>query len=85
MAHPYRGGLRDWAIATGVPTTAELLRMRAGEDPGKIWGARLWGAWRFTTDPASGKKEPDISGNGRDLTYTARNNATPLPTLMRTR
>ena len=70
-AHVYNGGLRDWAIVTGVPTAEELLRMRSGEDPRKVWGAsRVWGYWNFTTDPASGAKEPDLTGHGHDLTYS---------------
>lgn len=65
-AHVYNGGLRDWAIVTGVPTAEELLRMRSGEDPRKVWGY-----WNFTTDPASGAKEPDLTGHGHDLTYSS--------------
>ena len=69
-AHVYNGGLRDWAVVTGVPTTEELLRMRNGEDPRAIWGAaRVWGFWNFITDPATGAKEPDLTGHGHDLTY----------------
>lgn len=69
-SHGFNGGLRDWTIVTGVPTGEELLRMRAGEDPRAIWPAgRVWGFWNFTTDPATGGKEPDQTGQGRDLTY----------------
>jgi hypothetical protein len=69
-AHVFNGGLRDWAVVTGVPTTEELARMRNGEDPRSIWGAtRVWGYWNFTADPASGAKEPDLTGHGHDLTY----------------
>lgn len=69
-SHVFNGGLRDWAIVTGIPTTEELARMRNGEDPRKIWGAsRVWGYWNFTTDPATGMKEPDLTGHGHDLTY----------------
>ncbi len=68
--HSYNGGLRDWAVVTGVPTEAELLRHRAGENPIAIWGAkRVWGFWRFNAGPAGSGKEPDASGKGHDLTY----------------
>lgn len=85
LAHPYRGGLRDWAVVSGVPSTGELVRMRNGEDPRAIWGARVWGAWHFTTDPASGAQEPDVSGGGHHLTYAARNDSVALPTLVKAR
>ncbi len=83
-AHVYNGGLRDWAIVTGVPTSEELLRMRNGEDPRAIWGAaRVWGYWNFTADPVGGAKEPDLTGHGHDLTYIGAGSANRTkPTLV---
>ncbi len=70
-AHNFNGGLRDWAAVKGIPTNAELERMRNGESPVSIWGAaRVWGYWRFTANPQQGQKEPDVTGNGHDLSYT---------------
>jgi hypothetical protein len=63
------GGLRDWTVTTGIPTSGELETYRNGGDPTQIWGAsRVVGHWRFTTDPTLG--EPDASGNGHTLTYS---------------
>jgi hypothetical protein len=70
-AHNFNGGLRDWVAGTGVPTLAELKRMRNGEDPVAIWGtARIWGYWHFTANPQLGQKEPDVTGHGHDLSYS---------------
>jgi hypothetical protein len=69
-AHNFNGGLRDWVAGVGVPTPAELERMRKGEDPVAIWGAvRVWGYWHFTANPRLGQKERDVTGHGHDLTY----------------
>jgi hypothetical protein len=68
--HCFNGGLRDWALVTGTPTAAELVRMRNGDGPIAIWGAaRTFGYWHFTANPRLGQKEPDVTGHGHDLTY----------------
>jgi hypothetical protein len=70
-AHNFNGGLRDWAIVRGIPTAAELERMRNGDSPMTVWGAgRVWGYWHFTANPQLGQKEPDVTGGGHNLTYS---------------
>lgn len=69
-AHVFNGGLRDWAVVMGVPTSDELLKMRAGVSPLVVWGqSRVWGYWSFTADPSNGAMETDLSGRRHALTY----------------
>lgn len=83
-AHLFNGGLRDWAVVTGVPASDELLKMRGGADPRTLWGAsRVWGFWNFTADPATKAKEKDRTGHGHDLTYIGAGSTDPaLPELI---
>lgn len=70
-AQNFNGGLRDWVALTGVPTTGQLERMRAGDNPIAIWGAaRIWGYWHFAANSRRRQKEPHVTGHGHDLTYS---------------
>lgn len=77
--HPFNGSYSNGAIIKGIATPAELEIMRnnpgaapfAAGSPEAIWGSRVWGHWLFrSVNPqVSPYVEPDVSGNGHDLTY----------------